>query len=246
MSSFHELDDKYLSEHKQSKEINLKEVFQIIKRYVWVILLLTILTTSAGSYYSYSTYTPMYQSTARIIIGEESSLITTLKVIIKDTTVLEKVVKKLDLPYPPEALSGKINVESIENSQVVTITVVDSNPKQSALLANTVAKTYKDEIPSIMEFNNVKLLSEAKENPTPINQDQNKTIIIALVGGIVVGVGLAFLLDSLNDSVRKEDEVEELLGIPVLGSVSKMKKKNMQKSKKKQSKFEYRSETLGS
>jgi hypothetical protein len=46
--------------------------------------------------------------------------------------------------------------------------------------------------------------------------------------------------------VRKEDEVEELLGIPVLGSVSKMKNKNMQKKIKKQTRSEYRSETLGS
>lgn len=246
MSSFHELKDKHLSEHKQAKEINLKEVLQILKRYMWIIALLTILTTSAGAFYSFQTYTPMYQSTARIIIGADSSLITTLKVIIQDTTVLDKVVKKLDLPYPPEALSSKISVESLENSQVVTITVLDSNSKQAAILANSVAETYKEEIPSIMDFNEVKLLSKAKEDPTPINQDQNKTTMIALIGGIVVGIGLAFLLDSLNDSVRKEDEVEELLGIPVLGSVSKMKKKNMQKKIKKQTRSEYRSETLGS
>jgi capsular polysaccharide biosynthesis protein len=188
----------------------------------------------------------MYQSTARIIIGADSTLITTLKVIIQDTTVLDKVVNKLDLPYSPETLSNNISVGSIENSQVVTITVFDSNPVQAAILANTVAETYKEEIPSIMDFNGVRLLSDAKVNPTPINQDLNRTIMISLIGGIVIGIGLAFLLDSLNDSVRKEDEVEELLGIPVLGSVSKMKKKNMQKKIKKKTSFEHRSETLGS
>jgi capsular polysaccharide biosynthesis protein len=187
----------------------------------------------------------MYQSTSRIIIGADNTLITTLKVIIQDSTVLDKVVKKLDLPYPPETLSGKILVGSIDNSQVVTITVTDSNPEQAAIIANTIAETYKEEIPAIMNFKDITLLSEAKVYPIPINEDQNKTIIIALIGGIVIGIGLAFLLDSLNDSVRKEDEVEELLGIPVLGSVSKMKKKNMQKEKKKQTKYESRSETLG-
>jgi capsular polysaccharide biosynthesis protein len=246
MSSFHEFEDKHLNEHKQAKEINLKEVLQVLKRYMWIIVLLTILTTSAGTYYSMATYTPMYQSTSRIIIGADSTLISTLKVIIQETTVLDKVVKKLDLPYPAEALSSKISVGSIENTQVVTITVFDSNPKQAAILANSVAETYKEEIPTIMDFKEVTLLAEAKEEPIPINQDQDKTIMISFIGGIIVGIGLAFLLDSLNNSVRKEYEVEELLGIPVLGSVSKMKKKNMQKKKKKQTKFEYRSETLGS
>ena len=246
MSSFHELEDKHLGERKQAKEINLKDIVEVLKRYVWVIVLITVIATSAGALYSKATYAPMYQSTARVIIGADSTLITTLKVIIQDTTVLDKVVNKLDLPYPPETLSSKISVGSIENSQVVTITVFDSNPEQAAILANTVAQTYKEEIPSIMDFENVRLLSDAKVNPMPINQDQNRTIILSLIAGLVIGIGFAFLLDSLNDSVRKEDEVEELLGIPVLGSVSKMKKKNMQKKIKKKTSFENRSETLGS
>ncbi|KKI91449.1 capsular biosynthesis protein [Bacillus sp. SA1-12] len=245
MSSFPEFDDRQY-EYKQAKEINLREVFQILKRYVWIIILLTVFTTSAAGYYSFATYKPMYQATSRIIIGADASLITTLKVIIQDTTVLEKVVKKLDLPYPPEVLSNKITVGNIENSQVVTITVLDSNPEQAAILANSVAETYQQEIPKIMDFKDVKPLSEAKVNPIPINEDQDKTVMIGFIGGIVIGIGIAFLLDSLNNSVRKEYEVEELLGIPVLGSVSKMKRKNMQKKKKKQTKFEYRSETLGS
>ncbi|WP_226667475.1 YveK family protein [Metabacillus litoralis] len=245
MSSFHELENKQLSDHKQAKEINLTEVFIVIRRYMWIIVLISILSTSAGAYYSNATYSPLYKSTARIIIGADSSLIATLKVIIQDSTVLEKVVQKLDLPYSPEALSGKIEVSSIADSQVVTISVLDSDPKQAAILANEVAETYKKEIPKILDFNDVKLLSEAKEIPIPINQDKNRMVIISLIGGFVIGIGLAFLLDSLNNSVRKEYEVEEILGLPVLGTVSKMKKKNMQK-KKRITRFENRSESLGS
>lgn len=245
MSSFHEHDNKQLSDHKQAKEINLKEVFMVLKRYVWIIIMITILSTSAGAYYSNATYSPMYQSTARIILGADSALISTLKVIIQDPTVLEKVVKKLELPYPSESLSSKIQVGSISDSQVVTITVLDSDPKQAAVLANVVAETYKEEIPKILDFNGVKLLSEAKEIPVPINQDKNRMTIISFIGGIVIGIGLAFLLDSLNNSVRKEYEVEEILGLPVLGTVSKMKKNNMQK-KKRITRFENRSESLGS
>ncbi len=246
MSSFQKLDDRRFNNLKQPKEIDLKEVFLILKRYVWIIVLITILSTSGGAFYSASTYSPLYQSTARIIIGADSTFITTLKVIIQDSTVLEKVIQKLELPYSSEYLSGKISVGSIDNSQVVTISVVDPDPGQAATIANTVAETYKEEIPKIMDFKDVRLLSEAKEIPIPINEDQNRTIMIAFVGGIVIGIGLAFLLDSLNNSIRKEHEVEELLGIPVLGSVDKMKKKNMQKKKGKITSFEQRSETLGS
>lgn len=246
MSSLNELDDKYFHEQKQTREINIGELLLILKRYVLLILLVTVISTSASSYYSFSTYSPLYQSTARIIISADSNLMSTLKVIIQDTTVLGKVVGKLDLPYSPEILSSKIMVESISDSQVVTITVSDADPKQAAVLANSVAETYKEEIPTIMGFNGVKLLSKAKEVPFPINDDKNKPIIIGFVGGIVVGIGLAFLLDSLNNSVRKENEVEELLGVPVLGTVPKMKKTNMKEKRKNPFKFNQGSETIGS
>ncbi|UPG64515.1 YveK family protein [Metabacillus endolithicus] len=230
MSSLQELDDKQVMEHKP-KEINIRELFLVLKRYMWIILLITAVSTSAGTYYSLSSYSPLFQSTARIIINADSSLMSTLKVIIQDTTVLDKVVKKLNLPYSPEVLSGKIMVANIGDSQVVTITITDADSKQAAILANSVAETYKEEIPSIMGFNDVKLLSQAKEVPFPINEDKNKPIIFGFVGGIVVSIGIAFLLDSLNNSVRKEHEIEELLGLPVLGTVPKMKKTNMKEKK---------------
>lgn len=247
MSSFPDLEDKHKKEQKKIKEIDIREIFIVLKRYIWIIIMITFITTSLGTYYTISTFTPLYQSTNRIIFGPAAdiNLITTLKVIIKDTTVLDKVVSKLDLPYTSEILAGKIAVGTIDNSSVVTITITDKDPEQAALIANVVAETYKEEIPKIMGFNDVKPLSEAKVNHTPINQSQNRNIVISILGGIVIGVGLAFLLESLNNSVRKEDEVEELLGIPVLGSVSTMKKKNMQ-NKRKNDKLMYRGETLGS
>ncbi|MFD2214001.1 YveK family protein [Metabacillus endolithicus] len=245
MSSLQELDDKQVMEHKP-KEINIRELFLVLKRYMWIILLITAVSTSAGTYYSLSSYSPLFQSTARIIINADSSLMSTLKVIIQDTTVLDKVVKKLNLPYSPEVLSGKIMVANIGDSQVVTITITDADSKQAAILANSVAETYKEEIPSIMGFNDVKLLSQAKEVPFPINEDKNKPIIFGFVGGIVVSIGIAFLLDSLNNSVRKEHEIEELLGLPVLGTVPKMKKTNMKEKKKHRLKFKYGGETIGS
>ncbi|MCM3412413.1 capsular biosynthesis protein [Metabacillus litoralis] len=245
MSGLQDLDDKQLLEQK-SKEINIRELLLVIKRYLWIILLVTVISTSAGTYYSISSYTPMYQSASRMILNADSGLMSTLKVIIQDTTVLEKVVEKLDLPYPPEVLSSKIMVASIGDSKVVTVTVTDSDPKQAAILANSIAETYKEEIPGIIGFNDVKLLSQAKEVPFPINEDKNKPIIYGFAGGIVVSIGLAFLLNTLNNSIRKEHEVEELLGLPVLGTVPKMKKANMQGKQKRSVRFDYGSETIGS
>jgi capsular polysaccharide biosynthesis protein len=230
---------------KKAKDINLKELYYVIKKRLWMVVVITLITTTLGAYHSISTNTPLYQSSSRIIISTGPEERNTLQVIIKDSTVLDKVVKELGLPQSPEALASQITVASIDNSQVVSIGVTDTNPYRAAKIATTTAKVFKEEIPNIMDFKDVRLLSDAKVNPWPINQSPNKMIIISLIVGLVIGIGLVFLLDSLDDTLRTDREVEEMVGLPVLGRVSKMNKKNLKKKYKKQAGLELRGETIG-
>ncbi|EKN69408.1 lipopolysaccharide biosynthesis protein [Neobacillus bataviensis LMG 21833] len=230
---------------RKAKDIDLKEIFLVIKRRLWLILILTIITTGASAYYSYLNNAPLYQSSSRIIIEANPENRNTLQVIIKDSIVLDKVVKELGLSQSVESLAGRITVASVDNSQVVSISVTDTDPNRAADIANTTAKIYKQEIPTIMDFNDVRLLSDAKVNPLPINQSQNKLILIGFIAGLVIGIGLVFLLDSLDDSLRSEREVEEMLGLPVLGRVPKMHKRNLKKKNITQIELEVGGETIG-
>ncbi|MDF2903474.1 MAG: capsular polysaccharide biosynthesis protein, partial [Bacillus sp. (in: firmicutes)] len=75
--------------------------------------------------------------------------------------------------------------------------------------------------------------------------NQNRTIMISFVLGLIIGIGLVLLLDSLDDSIKSEYEVEELLGLPVIGTVSKMNNKNVKKKNNSYSELEIRGETIG-
>jgi len=228
-----------------AKEINLKEVFAVLKKRIWIVVALTILCTMIGYFYSQTFTTLLYQSSSRIIINADSEYRKTLQVIMKDPTVMEKVAQELKLERPPEALAGQISVQSIDTSQVVSIGVIDSNPKLAADIANTTAKVFKEEIPNIVGFEKVQFLSEAKVNPYPINDNQNRMIIIGLVLGLIAGIGLVFFLDSLDDTVQSNKDVEDYLGIAVLGKVSKMKKRNFKKRMRVKKELEFRGETIG-
>ncbi|ETI67574.1 YveK family protein [Neobacillus vireti] len=238
---------------RKAKDINLKELFFVIKRRFWLIIVITVITTGLGAYYnhSHSNNTPLYQTSSRIFIGANTETRNTLQVIIKDSTVLDEVVKELGLPQSAEALFDQITVESVDNTQVVSISVIDSDPNRAAEIANKTAKVFIDGIPKIipkiMDIKDVWFLSEAKVKLTPINQSQNQTklVLIALIAGVGIGIGLIFLLDSLDDSIRSNHEVEEILGLPVLGRVSKMHKKNLKKKNIKQFELEVRGDTIG-
>jgi capsular polysaccharide biosynthesis protein len=209
------------------KEIDLKEHFTLIKKRIWILILITIMTTALG--YVKNTYftTPLYQSATRMIIGADIELMKTLQVLIRDATVLQKVTNELRLGISPEQLAQQISVGSVEGSQVVNLFVVDTDPEMAAKIANTTAEVFKSEVPNIVGFNNVKLLTKAKINPYPINDNENRNLVIAFMIGILIGIGVIYFLESLDDSVKSKDEIEDILGFTVLGTVSKMKKKNM-------------------
>lgn len=233
---------------RKAKDINLKELYEVIRRRLWIVVLITVIAASLGAYYSYSIKTtPQYQSSSRIIISANAGLRTTLQVIIKDSTILDKVVQQLNLPFSSDELAGKINVESIDESQVVSISVIDTDPERAANIANTIAKVFKEEIPNIVNFNKVRLLSDAKVNPWSINSGQShiKIILIAFIAGLIISLGLVFLLDSLDDTLKSNQEVEAALGLPVLGRVSKLNRRNLKRKNVKKVYLETRGETIG-
>jgi capsular polysaccharide biosynthesis protein len=151
-------------------------------------------------------------------------MINTYSVIIKSPAILGEVAKNLKLNKTADQLNGQITVNSEQNSQVFTITVEDPDPAMAVKIANNIGDTFQKEIPKIMSIDNVSVLSKAalKENPSPVNPKPFLNMAIALVVGLMAGVGLAFLLEYMDNTIKDEHDLEALLGLPVLGAIPKI------------------------
>jgi len=230
----------------KSREIDLKEYYEVIKKRFWLIVLITILTTSAGILYSRlnSKNVPLYQTSTRIIVGANDEYMKTLMVMIKDSTIMGEVNNELQLNKSPEEIAGQIEVSRIDDSRVINIAVTDTDPNRAANIANVTAKVFKSEIVNILNYKDVQLLSPAKENSYPINSPKNNIVKITFALGVIFGIGLAFLLDSLDETVKRESEVEDILGVPIIGVISNMNKKKLLGQKKKYKTLNLRGETV--
>ncbi|RKQ33507.1 YveK family protein [Oceanobacillus halophilus] len=227
------------------KEIDLKQYFDLLRRRFWIVILITIITTLAGYFYSSDDYVPEYESSRRLIIGSETEDMSTLMVMIKDPIIMQRVGDEVKTTKSPETIANQIDVARIDESQVVEISVMDLDPEMAANIANATADSFKSEIENILGVTDVQLLSEAKVNLNPINAPSNSTTVIALLFGLVVGIGFIFLLDSLDVKIRKESEVESLLDVPILGTISNMKKKKLSTNKSSQLKVRKGEEKVG-
>ncbi|WP_026672563.1 YveK family protein [Alkalihalobacterium bogoriense] len=234
---------------RKATEINIKAIYQLLKKKWWMIALITFFFSAAGWYYTTYHTTPIYESSSRIIINDSTNNFNTLRVVIRETAVMERVIHELDLNRTVDGLRGQIAVQSVDNSQIVNITVYDTNPELAALIANKTAHVYKDEVKDLLDFTGVSILSEAQTsgNVYPINQNHRKIHLVAFMVGLVGGIGFVFLLDSLDNTLRSEREIEKLLGVPVIGSISKITKRSLADGNQiKQEKQNLRGETIGS
>ncbi|MFF2857068.1 YveK family protein [Peribacillus sp. NPDC058002] len=218
--------------------ISITDIFKTLKKRWKLIMLLTLIAALISGTISYFLLTPVYQSSTQILVNQKQSenqldstqirsnidMINTYSVIIKSPAILEKVIAKLELDQSVEQLSEKITINSQENSQVFSLTVQDSNPSQAVEIANTISETFQKEIKDIMNVDNVSVLAKAeiKENPTPVKPNPVLNIVIAVVVGLMAGVGLAFLLEYMDNTIKDEDDIERLLELPILGSIQKI------------------------
>ena len=215
--------------------ISLKELFQTIRKRLSLIVLITIIATTASGVVSFFLLTPIYQSSTQLLVNQSKSelgqyssadiqtnlqLINTYNVIIKSPAILSKVSEQVGGEETAGSLNSKITVNSANNSQVVNITVQHEDPAMAALIANTTATVFQREIITLMNVDNVSILSEATASSSPVKPNPKLNMAIAFVVGLMAGVGLAFLLEFLDNTVKSEQDVEQVLGLPVLGTIT--------------------------
>ncbi|MCL9970610.1 Wzz/FepE/Etk N-terminal domain-containing protein [Anoxybacillus kestanbolensis] len=242
--------------------ISLRELFQTLRKRAWLIVAITVIATMTSGIVSYFVLTPIYQASTQLLVNQAKSeqpiyniseiqtnlqLINTYNVIMKSPAILDIVKDELDLNMPIEELNEKINVTSEKDSQVVNVTVEDPDPYMAADIANTVANVFQREIVKIMNVDNVNILAraEVKEQPVPVKPKPLLNMAIAFVVGMMTGVGLAFLLEYLDNTIKNEQDVEKLLELPVLGAVTVIED-DQNGVQTMQAKRQVRGETIGS
>lgn len=219
------------------EEINLKEVYSYFKSKILWILLAIVVIVIIGNVYTIITRVPMYQSNTTIVLVGESkkeysqsdsqlnqNLIGTYSEIIKSRKVLSKVIDNLKLKMSVEELSSHITTSSVEETEIIQITVENEKAKDAKKITDEVADVFSEEIQDIYNLENVAIIDKAEEAKAPFNVNYVKDNIIYLVIGVVLSFGVVFVMYYFDTSIKSSEIVEEKLGLTVIGVVPKEEK----------------------
>ncbi len=219
------------------EEINLKEVYSYFKsRLLWMLLAIVVIVI-IGNVYTILTRVPMYQSNTTIVLVGESkkgysqtdsqlnqNLIGTYSEIITSRKVLQQVIDNLKLKMTVDELSQNITTSSVEDTEIIRITVNNEKKKMAVKIADEVASVFSEEIQDIYNLENVAIIDKAEEADEPYNINYVKDNVIYLMIGIVLSFGVVFVMYYFDTTIKSSETVEEKLGLTVIGIVPKESK----------------------
>ncbi|HCS72264.1 MAG TPA: hypothetical protein DIW17_00100 [Clostridiales bacterium] len=229
------------------EELDIRDIIHIIRKHFWIIVLTILLFASASGIISVFFLDDVYASSTTLIVSKQNqnsnvneiqlsdvnlsrNLVDTYSVIIKSNRVLENVVSDLGLNISVNELKSKINVSAEGNTEILRITVEDLIPEQARDIADSTAEVFISEVNKLLNMENVQVIDTARVSQIPIRPTTVRNCIIAAFLGLMVGLGIIFLIEYLDNTIKTQEDAEEFLKLPVIGRIPNFDTK---KSKKK-------------
>ena len=227
------------------EEIDLMRLLDYYKHKVVEIIFIVFCVTVMIFVYGAFLQKPMYQSHTTVILGgnEKDStsltqndvtlnknLVDTYAEVVKSRRVLEQVISSLHLNMSYEQLEGMVSVVSVNNTEIIKIKVISEDANKARVIADEIADFFIKEVTKLYKLNNVNVLDKAVVAGKPYNINYKKTIVVAFAVGIVVAFGVIFIIYYFDRTIKSAEMVEQITGLPILGTIRESKKKDRRKS----------------
>jgi len=218
--------------------MTLLELLQLMRKHLKLVILLPIVCALAMGVYSYAFMANTYTaSTSMYVLAKQTSansdnaanysnlnasqmLANDVSTLLKSDRIAADTVKNLHL----DSLKGySTKVTSETTSRVITLSVTGSDPNTSAAIANEMASNVSKVAQQVMDVQSVNVIDQAVSPSSPSGPNRSMYIAVALLAGLFIAIAIVVVSDMLNTKVRNADEVEELLGLPVIGRMPAVK-----------------------
>ncbi|RTR36407.1 hypothetical protein EKG37_02300 [Robertmurraya yapensis] len=197
----------------------LNDIFTTLKKYIWLVLLLSVAGGFVGKLINAEGPPPTYKNATSILIekqyeqsdirifqsDETSRFLSTAQILIETPPILERVKENLGLKKGVREIETQISTEILGNSNIIRIEVEAGHAEEATDIANATADAFASEVGTILDVKRVTILETAVkglENKIEYNRT-NATIFMGVIIGFVIGIFLAFLIGATTKRSKK-------------------------------------------
>lgn len=217
------------------EELDIRQIFSYLRRHFWLIVCIVLVAASLSVTITYFFITPQYEASATLYVFNDSNrtdtsisttdittsqkLIATYSVIMQSDNVISKVIETTDLDYTPAQIRKMFSGTSVNNTEVMKITIKSEDPVDAMIIANAFIDVAPDEILRVIKAGAVEILDRAVVPSNPSSPSMIKNVAIGTVLGFITAVAFVILYELFNTKVRSEENLLRIVKAPIIGYI---------------------------
>jgi len=218
----------------EEQVISLGEILEVLKKRWKMILIITLLATLVSGLVSFFLISPKYEASTKLFIGKEAGaekgydqseiamyqkLMKTYSEAIKTRDLVGRAIKSANSNLTEDEVLEKLTVVTVADTQILQIKINDKNPNMAATMVQAITNEFVTTSKVLVPNGNIKVIESVKVPETPVSPNKKMNIAIAFLLGLMVSVGISFLLEFLDNTYKNREQLENELGIPVIGTI---------------------------
>lgn len=218
----------------EEQVISLSEIFEALKKRWIMIVAITMVATLISGILSFFVIDPIYETSTKLFIGKEESddtayntndiqmyqkLLETYAQAIKTRDLVERAINNLNYDLAEQNVVNSLTVTPVTDTQILQIKYKSKDPQEAKDVLKNITEEFIITSKELVPNGNVKIIEEVQLPENPVSPNKKMNIAIAFLLGLMVSVGLVFLLEYLDNTYKNKEQLEKELDIPVLGTI---------------------------
>lgn len=222
----------------EERLISIDDIIRIIKKRLRILLIITFSFTLVSAILSFFIIKPKYEASTKFFIGKEATgenqsysqsdvimyqtLMKTYSEVIRTTDIIARAITEGNINLKADEVLKKLSVITIADTQILEVKFKSKNPREARDLIEGITKEFINISKELFPNGHVKILQEVRLPEKPVSPNKKINIAIGFLIGLIVSIGVAFLLEILDKRIRIKEQLEIEFHMPVIGVIPHM------------------------
>ena len=218
----------------EEQVISIYEIIDAVKKRWKIIALCTLIATLLSGIFSFFIIAPTYEASTKVFIGKEESsvenynynditmyqkLLKTYSELIKTKDLINRSITNSEYELEVEDVLNNVSVTTVSDTQMIQIAYKSTSPNIAKNMLENITNEFITTAQELVPNGNVRVLETVELPEEPVAPNKKMNIAIAFILGMMVGLGIVFLLEYLDNTYKNKEQLEKDLDIPVLGVI---------------------------
>ena len=220
----------------QEETLKIQDIVDILRKRITMVISIILIFTIGAIIISFFIIKPEYTTSATLFVGKKDgqnssyqnsdvqmyqNLMKTYAGVLESEDVIAKAIEKGNLSFTPNEVLSALKVTPGTDDQFLSLSIKTKNREDGVKILEPLIEVFISTTDSYIVNSNVQVLTTPKIPTTPSSPNKKINILMGFFVGLLVSIGLTVALEYMDNSVKRKDDIENLLEVPVIGMVPK-------------------------